>query len=213
MIYYTADWHINHANIIKYCGRTLFMNDIELAIYNKLKDKSYSEQKLFKISKESVIKMNETLIHNCNERVKEDDWLYFIGDLGFKSGTERGEGEPEKLQKYIDQLKCKHIIWIEGNHDRNGRNSFKTPIQKLIIKQGGKRICLIHNPEFADVNYEINLTAHVHNKWEIMRYRRGMSFTDCINIGVDVWSFRPVNINEILARYSKWLRGQNVKIN
>jgi len=210
-IYWTADWHLNHSNIIKYCGRTLFMNDNELIIYNKLKDRPQEEQKQFKISRESVIKMNETLIRNCNERVKEDDLLYFVGDVGFKSGTDRGEGEPEKLQEFINQIKCKHIYWIEGNHDRAGRNSFKTPNQKIIIKYGGKRICLIHDPEWADINYEINLTAHVHNNWQIKRYRKGMSFTDCINVGVDVWSYYPVTWNEILRAYSNWLKIEGTK--
>lgn len=182
------------------------MSDTELSIYNKLKDRPQEEQKQFKISKESLLKMNETLISRCNERVKEDDLLFFVGDLGFKSGTERGEGEPEKLQKYIDQIKCKHIYWIEGNHDRKGRNSFKTPVQKMVINYGGKRICLVHDPEFADINYEINLTAHVHDKWQIKRYRKGMSFTDCINVGVDVWNFYPMTWGEIWQRYSQWLK-------
>jgi calcineurin-like phosphoesterase family protein len=184
------------------------MNEQELLIYNKLKDKPQEEQKEFKISKESLLKMNETLINRCNERVKENDILYFNGDVGFKSGTDRGEGEPEKLQKYIDQIKCKHIIWIEGNHDRSGRNGFKTPNQKIIIKHGGKRICLVHDPAFADINYEICLTAHVHNNWEIMRIRKGCSFTDCINVGVDVWDFYPVSWEEIWARYSRWIKNQ-----
>jgi len=182
------------------------MNDEELSIYNKLKDRPQEEQKQFKISKESTIKMNERLINNCNERVKEDDILIFDGDLGFKSGTGRGEGEPEKLQKYVEQIKCKHIYWIEGNHDAKGKNSFKTPLQKMIIKCGGKRICIVHNPEFADVNYEINLTAHVHNNWEMRRIRKGFSYTDAINIGVDVWNFYPVNWQEIWQRYSHYLK-------
>jgi calcineurin-like phosphoesterase family protein len=205
-LYFTADWHINHANILKYCGRTLFMNNTELAIYNKLKNRPQNEQKEFKISKESLIKMNETLIKRCNERVKENDQLFFIGDFGFKSGTDRGEGEPEKLQKYIDQINCKHITMIEGNHDKSGKNSIRTPIQKIVIKYGGKRINLVHDPEFADINYEINLTAHVHQKWEIKRYRKGMSFTDCINCGVDVWNFYPVDWSEIWQRYSLYLK-------
>jgi calcineurin-like phosphoesterase family protein len=184
------------------------MTEQEIILYNKLKDRPQEEQKLFKISKESVSKMNSILISRCNERVKENDTLYFIGDIGFKSGTDRGEGEPEKLQKYIDQIKCKNIIWIEGNHDKAGRNSFKTHIQKVIIHYGGKKICMVHDPEFADISYSINLTAHVHNNWEIMRIRKGFSFMDSINVGVDVWNFYPVSWSEINQRYSQWLREQ-----
>jgi calcineurin-like phosphoesterase family protein len=188
-IFFTADWHINHANILKYAGRTLFMNDTELSIYNKLKDRPQEEQKQFKISKESLLKMNERLISNCNERVKEDDMLFFLGDLGFKSGTDRGEGEPEKLQKYIDQINCKHITWIEGNHDIKGKNSLKTPIQKIIIKHGGKKICLVHDPEFCDVNYEINLTAHCVTPDTEILTKEGWKKYNEIKIGKEVATY------------------------
>jgi len=217
-IYWTADWHINHANIIKYAGRTLFMNERELTIYNnflkELQEKNANiggiqkRMKQFIISRESVLKMNKELIDRCNERVKENDTLYFLGDVGFKSGTGRGEGEPEKLENYLSQIKCKHVIYIEGNHDVAGRNSFKTPIQKIFLKYGGKNICLVHNPENIDANCELNLTAHVHQKWQIMRIRKGFSFTDAINVGVDVWNYYPVDWSEINQRYHQWLKEQ-----
>lgn len=182
MIYWTADWHINHANIIKYCNRPF----------------------------KNVEEMNKIIISHCNERVKEDDTLFFLGDVGFKSGTGRGEGEPEKIQQYLKQIKCKNIIFLEGNHDKQGRNGFKTIIQKIIVHYGGKDICLIHNPDYADTNYKINLTAHVHEHWKIKRYRKGELFTDCINVGVDVWDFYPVNWNELNQSYSIWLKENNV---
>jgi len=207
-LFFSADFHLNHANIIKYCGRTQFMNSEELSIYNKLKNRPQEEQKQFKISKESVIKMNETLIRNCNERVKEDDTLFFVGDLGFKSGSGRGEGEPEKLQQYIEQIKCKNVIYIEGNHDTKGRNSFKTPIQNIVIKHGGKRIFLVHNPDFCNVNYEMNFVGHIHQLWKIKRIRKGFDFTDAVNVGVDMNNFYPITYNEIYSQYQKWLKEQ-----
>jgi len=30
-----------------------------------------------------------------------------------------------------------------------------------------------------------------------------INFTDCINIGVDVWGFKPVTFDEIMSRYIK----------
>lgn len=203
MIYWTADWHINHANAIKYCGRTIYMNEEELSIYNLLKDKPMHEQKQFKISKESVDKMNQDIIYRCNERVKEEDTLFFVGDLGFKSGTGRGEGEPEKLQKYISQINCKNIIWIEGNHDYAGRNGFKTIIRKVIVHYGGMDICIVHDPKFADIRYKLNLVGHVHNNWLISRIEKGELFTNCYNVGVDMHNFYPIDFNKIMKNLTK----------
>ena len=205
-IYFSADWHINHSNIIKYSGRTLFMSNEERAIYEKLKNAPQHEQRKFIISKESVQKMNEIIIDRCNERVKKDDQLFIIGDFCFKSGSGRGEGEPEKAKKYIEQINCKNITFVEGNHDKKGRNSLRSPIHSLTIKLGGKRIYLVHNPEHANVDCDLNLTGHVHTAWEIKRIRRGLYFSDCINVGVDVWDFYPITINEILSHYAKWLK-------
>ena len=127
--------------------------------------------------------MNSTIINNFNSRVKEGDMVFFIGDFVFKSGSKRGEGELTKAKDFIKQLNCKNIIFIEGNHD--GNNSLKTPIQKVIIKHGGKRICLVHNSKFVDINYDFHIVGHQHEKWKYKRERRGESFTDCCNVRVE----------------------------
>ena len=100
-IFFTSDFHFNHTNVIYYCQRPFT----------------------------SLEEMNTTIIKNFNSRVKEDDLCFYLGDFIFKSGTNRGEGEPEKAIKFRQQLNCKNIVFIEGNHDKGGKNSLKTPIQ------------------------------------------------------------------------------------
>jgi len=55
--WFTADFHLGHANIIKYCERP-FRN---------------------------VLEMNRTIIKKHNERVKKDDIVYFLGDFCFRN--------------------------------------------------------------------------------------------------------------------------------
>lgn len=57
MIYFTADTHFGHRNIIKYCERPF----------------------------ENVEQMNKALIDNWNARVTNDDTVYFLGDFCFGS--------------------------------------------------------------------------------------------------------------------------------
>jgi calcineurin-like phosphoesterase family protein len=146
------------------------------------------------------------MIERFNSRVKEDDTVFYLGDFVFKSGSGRGEGESEKASEIRAKLKCKNIIFIEGNHDKHGKNSLKTPIRKVIIHYGGKNICMVHNPEHADFRYEINIVGHVHDKWKIKRLCSGTDFTDCINVGVEQWNYYPVTWNEIWQAYSQWVK-------
>ncbi len=175
--YFTSDLHLNHFNIIEYCGRPF----------------------------ETLKEMNTTIIRNWNSRVKPEDIVFHIGDFCFKNsaGGKKGEGVPIKASILEGQLNGK-IIHIRGNHDRN--NSTKTIITKLVIYYGRKAINLVHNPDYIDINYSINFVGHVHNNWEIKRIRRGEGFTDAINVGVDVHKFFPVTFEELMKKYHKWKR-------
>jgi calcineurin-like phosphoesterase family protein len=147
--------------------------------------------------------MNTALIRNWNERVKPEDLIFNVGDFCFKNsaGGKVGEGIPVKAREWEEKLNGK-IIHIKGNHDRN--NSTKTLIEKMGIKYGHKRINLVHNPEYVDLNYKINFVGHIHKNWKIKRIKRGFGFTDAINVGVDVWSYYPITFEEIMKRYNQW---------
>jgi calcineurin-like phosphoesterase family protein len=175
--FFTADYHLGHENIIRYCGRPF----------------------------KNVGEMNSHIMLNHNSRVKPEDVVYFLGDFCFRNspGGKAGEGAIHKADYYRKQLNGL-VVYIKGNHDRN--NSLKTNIERVIIRYGGEQICMVHNPIHIDYNYRLNFVGHVHNHWKFKRMYNNDKTTDVINVGVDVWGFKPVTYEEIMKEYTAWTK-------
>ncbi len=62
MVFFTADWHLGHSNIMIYCNRQF----------------------------KTIDHHDKALIRNCNEVVGEEDKLIFVGDLSLKSSNVKG---------------------------------------------------------------------------------------------------------------------------
>jgi len=181
-MFYTADLHLGHANIIKYCNRPF--KDID--------------------------QMNETLIRNWNSRVKPDDTVIHNGDFCFKNtpGGKEGEGTVGvSAQEWLKKLNG-HIVFVRGNHDRG--NSLNTHIEKLYIRYGGIDICVVHRPEDCDLNMKYNFVGHVHNEWTFQKRDEAGSEIFLINVGVDCWNFMPATLEEIMKGLKKWQLGRGV---
>lgn len=192
-IFFTADYHFDHANIIQYCNRP-FIHDGDI---DKCSDDWISEH----IKETRKQEMNLTIVKNHNRVVTDDDIVYNLGDFCFK-----GTGNA----KYWEQQLNGDIVHIRGNHDKN--NGVKSYITHAIMEFCGLIIYVTHiPPEERQVDTiesnmlnlcDLILCGHVHNNWkhkyiEIWSY--GFKVRKlCINVGVDVWNFEPVSINSIL---------------
>lgn len=150
----------------------------------------------------SLEHMDAELIRKHNSRVKPEDTVIHLGDFCFRNtdGGKEGEGSPNSADYYLKQLNGK-IIVIRGNHDKN--NSMKTIIENMTLEIGGRNIFAVHNPEDYNNKFRIVFCGHIHNEWKFKRVKG----TDLINVGVDVWNFMPVDINEIMDEYHKWKEG------
>ena len=94
--FFTADLHLGHTNVIKYCNRPF----------------------------QTVEEMNEKLIENWNERISDKDEIYVIGDFAFM-GTKQTEEVLKRLKgrKYLlrgnhdknlnETMALKYFQWIE----------------------------------------------------------------------------------------------------
>jgi len=161
MIWWSADAHFGHENIIKFCNRPF----------------------------KNLHHMHKILIQNWNERVKSDDIIYHVGDFAFHGGW---QGQKESYKKYQDKLNGT-IVHILGNHDRN--NGIKKAIEYAEIKIGSKIWAMQHKPPLEDnLRQPQYLVGHVHEKWKHIFIGNSL----IVNVGVDVWDYRPVDINKIM---------------
>ena len=137
----------------------------------------------------NVERMDEALINLWNSRVKEHDLVIHLGDFMFK--------EINRREYYLDRLSG-HITFVRGNHDLN--NSLNTKITSLTVHLAGRDIFCTHDPRNYSSRHTLNLVGHVHNKWKVKK------IYDCylVNVGVDVWNYHPVDINEILKAIGKY---------
>jgi calcineurin-like phosphoesterase family protein len=78
---------------------------------------------------------------------------------------------------------------LKGNHD----SSSWTAIREAFIQLGGKKWHLLHNPaESLSTNV---ICGHVHHLWKVQKIKDRI----VVNVGVDVWDYKPVSINQILT--------------
>lgn len=146
---------------------------------------------------ESCEEMNEALVERWNERVKDGDSVYHLGDVML--------GEPTNLQ-YLGRLNGRIYI-VLGNHDTNNRinlyNSLPNVIStKWAIRQkiNGYHFYMSHFPAITS-NLEkeslkqclINLYGHTHQKTNFY-----LEYPFMYHVGVDSHNCEPISIEQII---------------
>jgi calcineurin-like phosphoesterase family protein len=154
--------------------------------------------------------MNSEIVRRHNERVNEDDIVFFLGDLGFYASAlkeHRGEGSPTPSLQLLSQMKG---LWyrINGNHDKRS-NKTHVPIKSINLEIAGLRVQLIHDPAEADIeNNQLIIHGHQHSKFktkEILNKRNVPVFF--INVSVENTDYYPLTWDEVKAIYDRWLSG------
>jgi len=180
MIWFTSDWHLNHRNIIKYCERPF----------------------------KNVHHMNKAILENYHKVVKEDDQVYFLGDM-----TMDGPSNKLKYESLFNSLPgMKHLVL--GNHDRfkpfdyhelgfvSVHTALKQTFGHIDIAFGQADFFMAHDPAWAQLPETLWICGHVHNHWKSMKTDKN---TIIINVGVDVWDFKPVSFDEVVNEVGKYV--------
>jgi calcineurin-like phosphoesterase family protein len=132
-----------------------------------------------------VNEMGKVLISNYNEIVNENDEVFFIGDVAFVN-----KGNTDNLRNIINKMYGrKHLIL--GNHDNLKPFEYVdigfTSVHTSLEVDG---YILNHDPCVATIfPNKCFITGHVHTLY--------MKCKNTINVGVDVWDYKPVDIDTL----------------
>jgi calcineurin-like phosphoesterase family protein len=186
--WFTSDLHLGHGNIIDYCDRPFA----------------------------DVDAMDRGLVERWNETVSGGDEVWVLGDVAM--------GRVDQSLLLVGRLAGTKLL-IPGNHDRcwPGRGEsapewadryraagFAEVLPEVVdLTVGGRPARACHFPFEGDSRDEerfashrpvddgrLLLHGHVHTRWRIDGHQ--------VNVGVDVWDFRPVSDEQIVEA----LRGE-----
>ena len=168
--FFTSDEHFGHYNILAYAKRPF----------------------------KSLTEMEATLIERHNKVVSIDDEVIHLGDFSFDN--------VERQKEILSYLNGSHYI-VKGNHDLSpnklGYIGFEVLDNLTEIKVGRNNVVLCHYPKsereasedgfyrkrFRGDKESWILHGHVHDRFRTRNKH--------VNVGVDVWDYRPVHINTI----------------
>ena len=137
----------------------------------------------------SVEEMDEALIANWNARVSDSDRVYHLGDFCFK-GSKVATSYLEKLQG--------EIILIRGNHDTENTaqlDRWSSAHDLHCVRVGRQEVVMCHYPilEWPGA-YKGAIHLHGHTHGRVPPHQRRC------DVGVDVWNYMPVTLDEIVER-------------
>jgi calcineurin-like phosphoesterase family protein len=173
MIFYTADLHLGHANIIEHCDRP-FPN---------------------------VKEMNQTLIDNWNGVVSNSDTVYVLGDFAFRSAYSM-KPILKDLRGAKHLIVGNHDKGWMKNLDPSDYFASVSDLKEIDdeYSQGNIHITLCHYPMLSWNRREygaIHIHGHIHNNkglaFETLRR------TKALNAGVEVNDYSPVTLDQLIA--------------
>lgn len=182
--WFTADLHLGHGNIIRYCLRP-FLNPQE-------EDRVLHDPRgRWRVSEETIHRHDTALLDAINAVVGERDTLWVLGDFCW--------GRLETAQRYRDRIRCRNVHLIWGNHDhRSLRPLFGEAWEQGMIQVEGQEIWLNHYPMRSwhrCFHGSWHLYGHVHGRLAAEDATHPATLTR--DVGVDACGYRPWSLGEL----------------
>ncbi len=175
MIFFSADTHFGHANIIRFCDRPF----------------------------RTVDEMDETLVSNWNDRVGGNDTVYFLGDLFFRASADRVKDILGRLRGRKHLVVGNHdSSWMD--RELVGRH-FVEASNFLDVSDGGRHLVMCHYPLlcWGGEGKSWMIHGHIHNNrhmdyWPLLQVRERV-----LNAGVEINGYAPVAFEELFENNAR----------
>lgn len=198
-IFFTSDWHIGHANVIKFDNRPF--NDLE--------------------------HMHKQLIINYNKQVKDGGVCYFLGDINIGS-AEIGRSVISQLNGTKILILGNHDKGSESSYNlgfdvvlnsasfvlQNQRVTMSHCPLKGVFREDMTEYSHKGNNwhgEFKNLNYTVENEGQFHLHGHIHSPNGGKSkriLGRQFDVGVSANNYRPVHLNEIESWIMKTIKGE-----
>ena len=182
-IFFTADTHFGHENVIRFDNRPFA----------------------------SVEEMDAELIKRWNAKVGKEDIVYVLGDIIWKSLNNDAESLIKSLNGQIILIKGNHDGFLSNAKAKKALAGVKDYDDIVVtLDNGNKRRCILSHyymPFYSSHFYQtIHLHGHSHCSQEAtmereiseMLNRKGF-LNEIYNVGCMHWNYEPVTLDEILA--------------
>ena len=170
MIFFTADLHLGHANIIKHCDRPF----------------------------SSVEEMDERLISAWNSRVRPNDTVYILGDLIFRSTASPDSYLCQLRGKKHLILGNHDKDWVK-KADMSQHFVSVERFAEISTGKHKITLChypLMSWNQIAKGSYMIH--GHIHNNRDAIYFPLMREMPNLLNAGVEINNYRPVKFDELV---------------
>ena len=177
MIYFTADTHFGHENVIRFCSRPF----------------------------SCAAEMDEALIENWNSRVKSNDTVYILGDMFFRSVNfeeilKRLKGKKRLIVGNHDgswMTKADISRYFESVdkflETTDGQHAITLCHYPMVTWKHAQRSYMIH--------------GHIHNDTRADYWSLLVDRDNVLNAGTDINGFMPVPFDELVERITETSSG------
>ena len=162
-IWFSADQHFGHRNIIKSCNRPFA----------------------------TVEEMDAAIMARWQERVQPEDDIWCLGDFAFRNSI--------SVSSYLSELPGKKHL-IHGNHDSEETKNLAawTSSQQMAEVKIGKVLIVLCHYAMRVWHWSGGGTLHFYGH----SHGQLPGCSQSLDVGVDCFDFRPVDLNEIQERLS-----------
>jgi calcineurin-like phosphoesterase family protein/2'-5' RNA ligase len=161
-IHLFSDAHFDHANIIRYCHRPFH----------------------------SVQQMNHKLLDNWNNTVKENEIVYYLGDMTF--GRHR-----RPIDFWLGKLNGR-VQYIRGNHDSDAITRATVIPSRYGIKYGNYEFLLSHDPH-RPLGYDGWIVHGDKHNNSMDRYPFINQKTKTVNVCAEMVNYTPLSLSKLVS--------------